>query len=75
MDSAPYTAEPISLQTRTDFGSVQHPHALSNLHPQQRSTDPAPATTFTHLDATTVLSCSISELGVYPTVNPLDSKS
>ncbi|KAH9158604.1 hypothetical protein EDB89DRAFT_2061308 [Lactarius sanguifluus] len=54
---------------------ILHPHALSNLHPQQRSTDPAPATTFTHLDATTVLSCSISELGVYPTVNPLDSKS
>ncbi|KAH9024835.1 hypothetical protein EDB84DRAFT_1564266 [Lactarius hengduanensis] len=46
-----------------------------NLRLQQRSTDPAPATTFAHLGATTVLSRSISELSVYPTVDPLDSKS
>ena len=38
-------------------------------------TDPAPATTFTHLDATTVLSRKISELGIYPAVDPLDSTS
>jgi F0F1-type ATP synthase beta subunit len=37
--------------------------------------DPAPATTFAHLDATTVLSCPIAELGIYPAVDPLDSKS
>ncbi|KAH9163389.1 hypothetical protein EDB89DRAFT_1912713 [Lactarius sanguifluus] len=41
----------------------------------ERSTDPAPATTFTHLDATTVPLHSISELGVYPTIDPFDSKS
>lgn len=38
-------------------------------------TDPAPATTFAHLDATTVLSRGIAELGIYPAVDPLDSKS
>jgi F-type H+-transporting ATPase subunit beta len=38
-------------------------------------TDPAPATTFAHLDATTVLSRSISELGIYPAVDPLESTS
>ena len=38
-------------------------------------TDPAPATTFAHLDATTVLSRKISELGIYPAVDPLDSTS
>ena len=38
-------------------------------------TDPAPATTFAHLDATTVLSRQISELGIYPAVDPLDSTS
>ena len=38
-------------------------------------TDPAPATTFAHLDATTVLSRGIAELGIYPAVDPLDSQS
>ena len=38
-------------------------------------TDPAPATTFSHLDATTVLSRQIAELGIYPAVDPLDSTS
>ena len=38
-------------------------------------TDPAPATTFSHLDATTVLSRKITELGIYPAVDPLDSTS
>ncbi len=43
--------------------------------PADDLTDPAPATTFSHLDATTVLSRSISELGIYPAVDPLDSSS
>ena len=38
-------------------------------------TDPSPATTFAHLDATVVLSCQIAELGIYPAVDPLDSTS
>lgn len=38
-------------------------------------TDPAPATTFAHLDATTVLSRALTELGIYPAVDPLDSTS
>jgi F-type H+-transporting ATPase subunit beta len=43
--------------------------------PADDLTDPAPATTFSHLDATTVLSRQISELGIYPAVDPLDSTS
>jgi F-type H+-transporting ATPase subunit beta len=43
--------------------------------PADDLTDPAPATAFTHLDATTVLSRSISELGIYPAVDPLESTS
>jgi F-type H+-transporting ATPase subunit beta len=43
--------------------------------PADDLTDPAPATTFAHLDATTVLSRQISELGIYPAVDPLDSTS
>jgi len=43
--------------------------------PADDLTDPAPATTFTHLDATTVLSRSIVELGIYPAVDPLTSSS
>ena len=43
--------------------------------PADDLTDPAPATTFAHLDATTVLSRGISELGIYPAVDPLDSSS
>ncbi len=43
--------------------------------PADDLTDPAPATTFTHLDATTVLSRSIAELGIYPSVDPLESTS
>jgi F-type H+-transporting ATPase subunit beta len=43
--------------------------------PADDLTDPAPATAFTHLDATTVLSRRISELGIYPAVDPLDSTS
>ncbi|MCB0298493.1 MAG: F0F1 ATP synthase subunit beta, partial [Calditrichaeota bacterium] len=43
--------------------------------PADDLTDPAPATTFSHLDATTVLSRQISEMGIYPAVDPLDSTS
>ena len=43
--------------------------------PADDLTDPAPATTFTHLDATTVLNRKITELGIYPAVDPLDSTS
>ena len=43
--------------------------------PADDLTDPAPAATFTHLDATTVLSRQIAELGIYPAVDPLDSTS
>ncbi len=43
--------------------------------PADDLTDPAPATTFAHLDATTVLARSIAELGIYPAVDPLDSTS
>ena len=43
--------------------------------PADDLTDPAPATTFAHLDATTVLNRSLTELGIYPAVDPLDSTS
>lgn len=43
--------------------------------PADDLTDPAPATTFAHLDANTVLSRGIAELGIYPAVDPLDSTS
>jgi F-type H+-transporting ATPase subunit beta len=54
-------------------------HSITSLQaiyvPADDLTDPAPATTFAHLDATTVLSRRISELGIYPAVDPLDSNS
>src|SRR5690348_3338384 len=54
-------------------------HSITSLQaiyvPADDLTDPAPATTFTHLDATTVLSRAISEKGIYPAVDPLDSTS
>ncbi len=52
-----------------------HPAAQAIYVPADDLTDPAPATTFAHLDATTVLSRSIAELGIYPAVDPLDSTS
>ncbi len=57
----------------TKNGSVTSVQAI--YVPADDLTDPAPATTFTHLDATTVLSRSIAELGIYPAVDPLDSTS
>jgi F-type H+-transporting ATPase subunit beta len=59
--------------TSTNKGSVTSVQAI--YVPADDLTDPAPATTFAHLDATTVLSRAISELGIYPAVDPLDSNS
>lgn len=59
--------------TSTKSGSITSVQAV--YVPADDLTDPAPATTFAHLDATTVLSRSISELGIYPAVDPLDSTS
>ncbi|RLA81976.1 MAG: F0F1 ATP synthase subunit beta [Deltaproteobacteria bacterium] len=59
--------------TSTTKGSITSVQAI--YVPADDLTDPAPATTFTHLDATTVLSRQISELGIYPAVDPLDSTS
>lgn len=57
----------------TNNGSITSVQAV--YVPADDLTDPAPATIFTHLDATTVLSRSISELGIYPAVDPLESSS
>ncbi len=59
--------------TSTGKGSITSVQAV--YVPADDLTDPAPATTFAHLDATTVLSRSISSLGIYPAVDPLDSTS
>ncbi|NRB10827.1 MAG: F0F1 ATP synthase subunit beta [Rickettsiaceae bacterium] len=59
--------------TSTKKGSITSVQAI--YVPADDLTDPAPATSFTHLDATTVLSRQISELGIYPAVDPLDSSS
>lgn len=59
--------------TTTRKGSITSAQAV--YVPADDLTDPAPATTFAHLDATTVLSRAISELGIYPAVDPLDSTS
>ena len=59
--------------TSTKNGSITSIQAV--YVPADDLTDPAPATTFTHLDATTVLSRSLAELGIYPAVDPLDSSS
>jgi F-type H+-transporting ATPase subunit beta len=62
--------ERISSTNRGSITSVQAVYV-----PADDLTDPAPATTFAHLDATTVLSRKISELGIYPAVDPLESTS
>ncbi|MCL5291666.1 MAG: F0F1 ATP synthase subunit beta, partial [Actinobacteria bacterium] len=70
------TTEMGNLQDRitsTKRGSITSVQAV--YVPADDLTDPAPATTFTHLDATTVLSRQISELGIYPAVDPLESTS
>jgi F-type H+-transporting ATPase subunit beta len=59
--------------TTTTKGSITSVQAI--YVPADDLTDPAPATTFAHLDATTVLSRQIAELGIYPAVDPLDSTS
>jgi F-type H+-transporting ATPase subunit beta len=59
--------------TSTKTGSITSVQAV--YVPADDLTDPAPATTFAHLDATTVLSRKIAELGIYPAVDPLDSTS
>lgn len=59
--------------TSTKHGSITSVQAI--YVPADDLTDPAPATTFAHLDATTVLSRQIAELGIYPAVDPLDSTS
>jgi F-type H+-transporting ATPase subunit beta len=59
--------------TSTTAGSITSVQAI--YVPADDLTDPAPATTFSHLDATTVLSRQISDLGIYPAVDPLDSTS
>ena len=59
--------------TSTRNGSITSVQAV--YVPADDLTDPAPATTFSHLDATTVLSRRIAELGIYPSVDPLDSTS
>ena len=59
--------------TSTKNGSITSVQAI--YVPADDLTDPAPATTFAHLDATTVLSRQIAELGIYPAVDPLDSNS
>ncbi|GBD92233.1 ATP synthase subunit beta [bacterium BMS3Abin04] len=59
--------------TSTEKGSITSVQAI--YVPADDLTDPAPATVFSHLDATTVLSRQISELGIYPAVDPLDSTS
>ena len=62
--------ERIASTTRGSITSVQAVYV-----PADDLTDPAPATTFSHLDATTVLSRAISEMGIYPAVDPLESTS
>jgi F-type H+-transporting ATPase subunit beta len=59
--------------TTTQKGSITSVQAI--YVPADDLTDPAPATSFSHLDATTVLSRQIAELGIYPAVDPLDSTS
>ncbi len=59
--------------TSTKHGSITSVQAI--YVPADDLTDPAPATTFSHLDAITVLSRSVSELGIYPAVDPLESSS
>ncbi len=59
--------------TSTNKGSITSVQAI--YVPADDLTDPAPATVFSHLDATTVLSRAISEMGIYPAVDPLDSTS
>ncbi|CAE7500371.1 Atp5f1b [Symbiodinium sp. CCMP2456] len=69
----PTLATDLERITTTQKGSITSVQAV--YVPADDLTDPAPATTFAHLDATTVLSRQIAELGIYPAVDPLDSTS
>ena len=72
----PYLLKPrVPSQTCRNHVCAFHHHKQAVYVPADDLTDPAPATTFAHLDATTVLSRSIAELGIYPAVDPLDSTS
>src|SRR5688500_17411306 len=68
-----------AMRTRQERITSTRGHSITSLQaiyvPADDITDPAPHTTFTHLDATTVLNRAISELGIYPAVDPLDSTS
>ena len=66
---------PILFSCATDIAHTAHSSSLRQAIyvPADDLTDPAPATTFAHLDAMTVLSRQIAELGIYPAVDPLDS--
>ena len=71
--SRPTWASFRNVSPRTNKGSITSVQAV--YVPADDLTDPAPATSFAHLDATTVLNRAISELGIYPAVDPLDSTS
>src|SRR3546814_5973514 len=68
-----WSSDLCSSDLSTNKGSITSVQAI--YVPADDLTDPAPATSFAHLDATTVLSRAISELGIYPAVDPLDSTS
>ena len=71
--AAPFVSDRVPPLSTTKKGSITCVQAV--YVPADDLTDPAPATTFAHLDATTTLSRGIAELGIYPAVDPLDSKS
>src|SRR5207245_526956 len=72
-ERAPATAALQERMTATHKGSITSVQAI--YVPADDLTEPAPATSFAHLDATTVLNRAISEKGIYPAVDPLDSTS
>ena len=73
--AAVYAAEMVRRMIGFEIGSKPFYFIQAVYVPADDLTDPAPATTFSHLDATTVLNRKISELGIYPAVDPLDSTS
>jgi len=75
MNEPPGARARVALSALTVAEYFRDEQGQDVLLPADDLTDPAPATTFAHLDATTVLSRAISELGIYPAVDPLDSTS